>query len=43
MAWISGWMSSDAFSPMMWAPSSWPVAGSATSLQTLLVSSIAQP
>ena len=43
MAWIRGWISVEACSPMRCAPINRPVAGSAISLQRLVVSSIAQP
>ena len=43
MAWISGWIRVEACSPIRCAPISLPVAGSASSLQKLVVSSIAQP
>ena len=43
MAWMSGWIRVGACGPMMCAPSSCPVAGSAMSLAKPVVSSIAQP
>src|SRR6516225_10967706 len=43
MAWISGWIRAEACGPMMWAPSSSRVSGSARTFTKLLVSSSAQP
>jgi len=43
MAWTRGWISTEASGPMMCAPSSSRVAGSASSLTKLVVSSSAQP
>ncbi len=44
MAWISGWISDDASGPIRCAPSSRPVAGSASTFTTWSpVSPIAQP
>ena len=43
MAWISGWITTEASGPMMWAPSNRPVPRSASTLQKPVSSSIAHP
>ena len=43
IAWMSGWITVAASGPMMWAPSSRPLSGSARTLAKPVVSSRAHP